>query len=84
MTEDENCAIADLEMIVAGRDMSGNFLASGDMMQIAKDALAALNRAIDANTYVCGACGHIWTGAKCGQAQNNLSIPVCYPVRKPE
>lgn len=47
MTKDENNAIINLEMIVAGRDtVTGDMIVSGDMMQLAKDALNALNRSI--------------------------------------
>jgi hypothetical protein len=28
----------------------------------------------------CGACGHPWTGEKCGQAENDHPFPTCYPV----
>jgi hypothetical protein len=29
---------------------------------------------------VCGACGQVWTGEKCGQADNGWQHEVCYPV----
>jgi hypothetical protein len=33
---------------------------------------------------VCGACGHTWTGEKCGQANNGWPHEVCYPVAATE
>lgn len=42
----------------------------------AVDAVLALAQ----TKQICGACGQVWTGEKCGQAENGWPHPVCYPV----
>jgi hypothetical protein len=45
----------------------------------AAEERGALRSRLDVKQTICGACGELWTGEKCGQQHNLHSFPTCYP-----
>lgn len=54
--------------------------ARASVTQLQSEVTSLKAKLESALSQVCGACGHPWTGEKCGQADNDHPFQTCYPV----